>query len=53
MIELKVHCDCGQKYKFDVEPVNNQMPFTVAWGALQESYLYWDYGACDRGWRHR
>ncbi|HEX4350206.1 MAG TPA: hypothetical protein VH251_07455, partial [Verrucomicrobiae bacterium] len=30
MIELKVHCDCGQKYKFDVEPVNNQMPFTVA-----------------------
>ena len=30
MIELKVHCDCGQKYKFDVEPVNGQMPFTVA-----------------------
>jgi hypothetical protein len=30
MTELKVHCDCGQKYKFDVEPVNNQMPFTVA-----------------------
>ena len=30
MIELKVHCDCGQKFKFDVEPVNNQMPFTVA-----------------------
>jgi hypothetical protein len=29
-MELKVHCDCGQKYKFDVEPVNNQMPFTVA-----------------------
>jgi hypothetical protein len=27
MIELKVHCDCGQRYKFDVEPVNNQMPF--------------------------
>jgi hypothetical protein len=30
MTELKVHCDCGQKYKFDVEPVNGQMPFTVA-----------------------
>jgi len=30
MIELKVYCDCGQKYKFDVEPVHNQMPFTVA-----------------------
>ena len=29
MIELKVICDCGQKYKFDVEPVNGQMPFTV------------------------
>lgn len=30
MLELKVYCDCGQKYKFDVEPVNGQMPFTVA-----------------------
>ena len=30
MMELKVYCDCGQKYKFDVEPVNGQMPFTVA-----------------------
>jgi uncharacterized membrane protein YeaQ/YmgE (transglycosylase-associated protein family) len=29
-MELKLHCDCGQKYKFDVEPVNGQMPFTVA-----------------------
>jgi hypothetical protein len=29
MIELKVHCDCGQKYKFDVEPSNGRMPFTV------------------------
>jgi hypothetical protein len=28
-MELKVVCDCGQKYKFDVEPVNGQMPFTV------------------------
>ena len=29
-MELKVHCDCGQKFKFDVEPVNGQMPFAVA-----------------------
>lgn len=29
MPELKVQCDCGQKYKFDVEPVNGRMPFTV------------------------
>ena len=29
MTELKVQCDCGQNYKFDVEPVNNQMPFPV------------------------
>jgi len=28
-MELKVQCDCGQKFKFDVEPVNNQMPFPV------------------------
>ena len=30
MMELKIRCDCGQKYKFDVEPVNGRMPFTVA-----------------------
>ena len=29
MMEIKVVCECGQKYKFDVEPVNGQMPFTV------------------------
>ena len=29
MMELKVQCDCGQKYKFDVEPVNGRMPFAV------------------------
>jgi hypothetical protein len=29
-MELKVVCDCGQKYKFDVEPVNGLMPFKVA-----------------------
>lgn len=28
-MELKVQCNCGQNYKFDVEPVNGQMPFTV------------------------
>ena len=28
-MELKVACDCGQKYKFDVEPVAGRMPFTV------------------------
>lgn len=30
MIELKIHRACGQKYKFDVEPVNNRLHFTVA-----------------------
>jgi uncharacterized membrane protein YeaQ/YmgE (transglycosylase-associated protein family) len=28
-MELKVVCDCGQKFKFDVEPVDGRMPFTV------------------------
>jgi len=28
-MELKVLCHCGQKYKFDVEPVSNRMPFAV------------------------
>ena len=28
-MELKVVCHCGQKYKFDVEPVHGQMPFQV------------------------
>jgi len=28
-MEIKVHCDCGQKYKFDVEPVHGRMPFAV------------------------
>ena len=28
-MELKVVCQCGQKYVFDVEPVGGQMPFTV------------------------
>jgi len=29
-MEIKVVCNCGQKYKFDVEPVNQRMPFSVA-----------------------
>ncbi len=29
MREIKVQCDCGQKYKFEVEPVRGVMPFTV------------------------
>lgn len=28
-MELKVTCNCGQRYKFDVEPVNSRMPFPV------------------------
>ncbi|HXE42660.1 MAG TPA: hypothetical protein VN516_06510, partial [Candidatus Baltobacteraceae bacterium] len=29
MLELKVECDCGQRYKFDVEPANGRMPFVI------------------------
>jgi hypothetical protein len=29
MSEIKVHCTCGQKFKFDVEPVDGQIPFAV------------------------
>lgn len=29
LMELKVVCDCGQKYKFDVEPVNGRMPMKI------------------------
>ncbi len=28
-MELKVVCNCGQKYKFDVEPAGGRMPFPV------------------------
>jgi hypothetical protein len=28
-MELKVACYCGQKYKFDVDPVNGQMPYAI------------------------
>lgn len=29
-MELKLACVCGQKYKFDVEPLNGRMPASVA-----------------------
>ena len=28
-MELKIVCQCGQKYKFDVEPAGGRMPFSV------------------------
>ncbi len=28
-MELKVECDCGQRFKFDVDPVKGRMPFAV------------------------
>jgi hypothetical protein len=28
-MEIKVLCNCGQKFKFDVEPVSGRMPFAV------------------------
>ena len=30
MIPIKVSCACGQKYAFDVEPVNGRMPSAIA-----------------------
>jgi hypothetical protein len=29
MIEVKVQCDCGTKYKFDVEPLDGRLPSRV------------------------
>src|SRR3954452_614355 len=29
MLEIKVQCDCGQRFKFDVEPLNGRMPYAV------------------------
>ncbi len=29
IMEIKIQCDCGQKFKFDVEPINGQIPFAV------------------------
>lgn len=28
-MEIKIQCDCGQKFKFDVEPVDGRMPWEV------------------------
>lgn len=30
MIPVKIYCDCGQKYAFEVEPANGLMPAKVA-----------------------
>jgi hypothetical protein len=30
MIGIKIQCGCGQRYAFDVEPVNGRMPASVA-----------------------
>lgn len=30
MIPIKVSCACGQRYSFEIEPVNGRMPSTVA-----------------------
>ncbi len=30
MVPVKIECGCGQKYSFDVEPVNGRMESTVA-----------------------
>ena len=29
MVPIKIQCDCGQRYAFDVEPVNGRMPSPV------------------------
>jgi hypothetical protein len=30
MTSIKIECGCGQRYAFDVEPVDGRMPYTVA-----------------------
>jgi hypothetical protein len=30
MVTIKIECDCGQRYEFDVEPVNGLMSAPVA-----------------------
>src|ERR1700744_2601732 len=30
MVPVKIECECGQHYAFDVEPVNGQMPSAIA-----------------------
>jgi len=39
-MELKVVCDCGQKFKFEVEPVNGQMPFNIISVIVSVSMAY-------------
>lgn len=28
-MEVKVHCKCGQRYRFEVEPVESRLPVPV------------------------
>src|ERR1041385_8849092 len=30
MTSIKIECGCGQRYAFDVEPINGQMPYAIA-----------------------
>ncbi len=30
MVPVKIECGCGQRYAFDVEPVNGRMPASIA-----------------------
>src|SRR5438105_1867268 len=30
MIPIKIQCECGQRYAFEVEPVHGRMPYAVA-----------------------
>src|SRR5580700_6419953 len=30
MVPVKIECECGQRYAFDIEPVNGKMPGPVA-----------------------
>ena len=30
IMEIKIQCDCGAKYKFDVEPVTGRLPVAIA-----------------------
>lgn len=30
MVEIKIECECGQHYAFEVEPVNNRMPAFIS-----------------------
>ncbi|HXB59296.1 MAG TPA: hypothetical protein VNU95_07015 [Candidatus Acidoferrales bacterium] len=30
MVSVKIECECGQNYAFEVEPINGRMPSTIA-----------------------